>query len=68
MNKHNLSTIELNELIKIAQNNIPALVNRSDLEQRFNDSEDFYDIAVWCLKDALIAAYELGRKNLCNKE
>lgn len=30
------------------------------LETRYGDEFDFYDMAVWCIKDALEAAYELG--------
>ncbi len=37
--------------------------NRSDLERHFSDEEDFFEISVWGLKDALVAAYELGKKN-----
>ena len=31
------------------------------LETRNSDSLDFKDCAVWCIKDALIAAYAAGR-------
>ena len=31
------------------------------LETRRSDSLDFYDIAVWQIKHALVAAYEAGR-------
>ena len=49
-------------LAKIAEENIPELEGRGDLESRNNDSEDFFETSVWSLKAALIAAYELGRK------
>ena len=50
------------KLVKIAQREIPELANRADLEQQMSDSHDFIDgIAVWSIKAALIAAYELGR-------
>ena len=55
----NAQTLE--KLAKIAAENIPALEDRPDLESRDNDSADFFETSVWCLKDALIAAYELGR-------
>jgi hypothetical protein len=55
------TAVELEKLVRIAQENIPALEDRTDLEARNNDSDDFFDIAVWCLKDALVAAYELGK-------
>ena len=51
------------QLAEIAMKNIPTLRGRGDLERHYNDDEDFHDIAVWCLEDALIAAYELGRKD-----
>ena len=54
---------ELNQIVKIAQENIISMENRSDLEQHFRDEEDFFEISVWGLKDALVAAYELGKKN-----
>ena len=56
-----MTASELQKLLKIAQENIPSLENRQDLERHRNDDEDFFDISVWCLKDALIAAYELGK-------
>lgn len=37
--------------------------NRLDLEQHLSDEEDFFEISVWGLKDSLVAAYELGKKN-----
>ncbi len=54
---------ELNQIVKIAQENIISMENRLDLEQHFSDEEDFFEISVWGLKDALVAAYELGKKN-----
>ena len=30
------------------------------LETRNNDSEDFYEVAVWCIRAALQEAYEAG--------
>lgn len=52
---------EIRTLTKIAQENIPSLKNRPDLEPRQSDEQDFIDVSVWCLKDALIAAYEAGK-------
>lgn len=40
---------------------IPALAGRKNLESHGNDSEDFIEISVWTLKEALVKAYELGR-------
>jgi hypothetical protein len=34
------------------------------LKARKSDSLDFHDVAVWCVKDALEAAYEAGRKSV----
>jgi hypothetical protein len=56
-----MTKAELKKLVKIAQENIPALEGRADLEAQNLDELDFYDVAVWCLKDALVAAYELGK-------
>jgi len=30
------------------------------LETRNSDSQDFYEVAVWCLKAALLEAYQAG--------
>lgn len=63
-------TIKINKtldkkLVKIAQENIPALEGRADLEQQMRDCLDFIDgVAVWEIKAALIAAYELGRASV----
>lgn len=35
-------------------------LNIETLETRNSDSLDFHDVAVWCLKDALQAAYDAG--------
>ena len=51
----------LQELTKIAEKNIYTLRGRGDLESRNIDWQDFSNIAIWELKDALIEAYELGR-------
>ena len=52
---------ELQRLVQIAHENIPELEERQDLEAHNNDSEDFFETSVWCLKAALEAAYELGK-------
>lgn len=54
---------ELNKIIKIAQENIPELENRKDLEQHYTDDEDFFETSIWSLKAALEAAYELGKQS-----
>jgi hypothetical protein len=37
-------------------------LNIETLETRKSDGLDFHDVAVWCIKDALEAAFEAGRK------
>lgn len=56
-----MTAAELKKLVKIAQENIPAMEGRADLEAQNLDELDFLDVSVWCLKDALVAAYELGK-------
>ena len=56
-----MTKAEYKKLVKIAQENIPALEGRADLEAQNMDDLDFLDVSVWCLKDALVAAYELGK-------
>ena len=50
-------------ILKIAREKIVPMERREDLERHYRDEEDFLDIAVWELKDALLAAYELGRNS-----
>ncbi len=54
---------ELNALLKIAQETIVNMETRADLERHYSDEEDFMDIAVWELKEALTSAYELGKSS-----
>ena len=54
---------ELEKLVKIVNQNVVTMENRTDLERHYSDEEDFFDIAVWELKTVLAAAYELGRKS-----
>ena len=44
-------------LTQIAQ----ATLDIETLETRMSDSLDFHDLAVWSIRNALIAAYEAGR-------
>lgn len=48
-------------ILKAATANIFEIAKRGDLKTRNSDSEDFFDIAVWCLKKALEDAYDAGR-------
>ena len=49
------------ELTRIANENFETLEKRKDLERHYSDALDFHDVAVWELKAALLAAYELGK-------
>ncbi len=52
---------QMKALTEIAIKHITTIEMRGDLETRKSDSEDFVDIAVWELREALKAAYELGK-------
>lgn len=52
-----------NKLVKIANEHIPELNNRPTLEAMHSDHLDFFETSVWSLEKALIAAYELGKKD-----
>ena len=56
-----MTKAELEIIETIAREKLPSLSNRSNLEAQNMDEHDFFDVAVWCLKDALIAAYEAGK-------
>ena len=51
------------KIYNIAKRYIVGLPECGDLKAHNSDREDFLDIAVWSLEDALIAAYEQGRKD-----
>lgn len=56
----------LEALEKIARENIPALslrVHMNGLDTMGNDAEDFFETSVWSIKEALVAAYLLGKKD-----
>ena len=50
------------KIYNIAKKHIYGLPERGDLKAHNSDREDFLDIAVWSIEEALIAAYEQGRK------
>ncbi len=50
------------ELLEIVHNFI-GLEDRTDLEEHKTDDEDFFETSIWGLKDALLAAYELGKQS-----
>lgn len=56
-------TVNKRKIYNIAKKHIYGLPERGDLKAHNSDHEDFLDIAVWSLEDALIAAYEQGRKD-----
>ena len=47
----------MNELEKIAKEHLGI----ETLKTQMSDSLDFHEVSVWSLKEALVAAYELGR-------
>ena len=53
------STETMQELEQIAKEHLVV----DTLETRKRDSLDFYDVSVWGIEAALIAAYRLGQKN-----
>ena len=62
--ENNMKNEELaKELTRIAEKNIFKIRGRGDLESRNTDWQDFINISVWELKDALQEAYELGRQS-----
>ena len=62
-----MTTKELKRIEEIARKYIAALESREDLETHDSDSEDFFETSVWSIKAALIAAYELGKKEAKRK-
>lgn len=57
-----MDNVTLKKLAQIAREQIPELEGRTDLAPRRNDEEDFFETSVWSLEAALLAAYELGKK------
>lgn len=63
---HINSYAPLEALEKIARENIPTLSIRvlmNGLDTMGNDAEDFFETSVWSIKEALVAAYLLGKKD-----
>jgi hypothetical protein len=55
----------LEKLEDIARHHVPALsgrVGRNVLDTMDNDADDFFEMSVWGLKEALIEAYLLGER------
>lgn len=57
-----LTDEEYAKLAQIACAHIPALSGRGDLETMNSDSLDFFETSVWCLEEALAAAYRAGKE------
>jgi hypothetical protein len=55
--KTNRATKKRDEAIEAIARNILAI---ETLAERKRDALDFHEVSVWGLKDALLAAYELG--------
>ena len=51
------------ELIRIAREKVVSMEDREDLECHKNGEEDFFEIAIFELKNVMLAAYELGKKD-----
>lgn len=47
--------------MEIAKKNILAIEERGHMETVHGDWGDFFEVAIWELRDALNAAYELGK-------
>ena len=58
-----MKKITYKKLVKIVNKHIPELNNRPTLEAMHSDHLDFFETSVWSLEKALIAAYELGKKD-----
>ena len=53
----------MKKLTDIAKKHIPAVKKRGDLRSHCNDDDDFMEISIWELQEALTAAYEAGKNN-----
>lgn len=56
MSNYTATKIENELFARIAQTHLHI----ETLETRHRDSLDFHDVGVWCVRDALQAAYEAG--------
>lgn len=53
----------MKKLTDIAEKYISAVKKRGDLRPHCNDDDDFMEISIWELQEALTAAYEAGENN-----
>ena len=58
-----LTKKEQQKVLEIAKRVVYGVKERGDLEQRYRDSDDFLDIAVWTLREAMEEAYALGKED-----
>ena len=63
-----LTKKEQRKVLEIAKRVVYGVKERGDLEQRFRDSDDFLDIAVWTLREAMEEAYALGKEDGRNEK
>ena len=61
--KERISKRDYEELLEIAKEAMYAIEKRGDLETRDNDEEDFLEVSAWGIREALIQAFEYGKKN-----
>lgn len=50
------------KIFEIAAKHSYEAKTRGDLEQRWNDSEDFIEVPVWGIEAMIAEAYEAGKK------
>lgn len=62
MKKQKINQKDYEGLLKIAKEAFYSIEQRGDLETRNHDAEDFIETSVWSLKEALIQAFEYGKK------
>lgn len=59
--KQEISKATLKALEKIAMQENAAIEERGGLERKWNDTEDFPEVAVWSIEAMLVAAYKTGQ-------
>lgn len=60
--KQEISKATLKALEKIAMQESAAIEGRGGLERKWNDTEDFPEVAVWSIEAMLVAASKLGKQ------
>ena len=54
---------EANLIETIAEEYIYTVKERGGLEEKGTDAEDFFEVSVWSLREALEAVYEAGKNS-----